>query len=152
MYQQATKVFPEDYQARLLVAQIFEELGRPADAEAARRAGIELAEKHIELNPDDARALYLGANGLVALGEAERGLEWAGRALEMAPEEPMLLYNVGCIYSLAGRIDDAVEVLERAVANGLTQKRWFEHDNNLDPLREHPRFRALMERLERSKS
>jgi len=151
MYQQATKVFPEDYQARLLVAQIFDELGRPADAEAARRAGIELAEKHIELNPDDARALYLGANGLVALGEAERGLEWAGRALEMAPEEPMLLYNVGCIYSLAGRIDNAVEVLERAVANGLTQKRWFEHDNNLDPLREHPRFRALMERLDRAK-
>jgi non-specific serine/threonine protein kinase len=152
MYQQATKVFPEDYQARLLVAQIFEELGRPADAEAARRAGIEVAEKHLELNPDDARALYLGANGLVALGEVERGLEWAGRALEMAPDEPMLLYNVGCIYALAGRIEDAVEVLERAVANGLTQKRWFEHDNNLDPLREHPRFRALMERLERSKS
>ena len=152
MYQQATKVFPEDYQARLLVAQIFEELGRPADAEAARRAGIEVAEKHLELNPDDARAVYLGANGLVALGEVERGLEWAARALEMAPDEPMLLYNVGCIYSLAGRIDDAVEVLERAVANGLTQKRWFEHDNNLDPLREHPRFRALMERLERSKS
>ena len=152
MYQQATKVFPEDYQARLLVAQIFEELGRPADAEAARRAGIEVAEKHLELNPDDARAVYLGANGLVALGEVERGLEWAARALEMAPDEPMLLYNVGCIYSLAGRVDDAVEVLERAVANGLTQKRWFEHDNNLDPLREHPRFRALMERLERSKS
>jgi adenylate cyclase len=69
----------------------------------------------------------------------------------MAPEEPILLYNVGCIYSLAGHIDDAVEVLERAVANGLTQKRWFENDNNLDPLREHPRFRALMERLDRAK-
>jgi non-specific serine/threonine protein kinase len=151
MYQQATKVFPDDYQARLLVAQIFDELGRPADAKAARRTGIEVIEKHLELNPDDARALYLGANGLVALGEVERGLEWAGRALEMAPEEPMLLYNVGCIYSLAGHIDDAVEVLERAVANGLTQKRWFENDNNLDPLREHPRFRALMERLDRAK-
>jgi non-specific serine/threonine protein kinase len=152
MYQQATKVFPEDYQARLLVAQIFEELGRSADAEAARRTGIEVAEKHLELNPDDARALYLGANGLVALGEVERGLEWAARALEMAPEEPMLLYNVGCIYSLAGKVEESIDVLERAVANGLTQKRWFEHDSNLDPLREHPRFRALMERLERSTS
>lgn len=28
-----------------------------------------------ELFPDDARALYLSANGLVALGEREKGLE-----------------------------------------------------------------------------
>jgi len=151
MYEQASKVSPEDYQARLLVAQIYDDLGLHDKAKTARLQGIEHAESHLALNPDDARALYMGANGLVALGETDRGLEWAARALEMAPEESMLLYNVGCIYSLAGRIEEAIAVLERAVANGLTQKRWLEHDNNLDPLREHPRFRALMERLDRMK-
>ena len=36
------------------------------------------------MSPDDTRALYMGANGLVGLGERERGLEWARRALEKA--------------------------------------------------------------------
>jgi hypothetical protein len=59
----------------------------------------------------------------------------------------MLLYNVGCIYSLAGEVVEAIDALERAVDHGLTQKGWFEHDSNLDPLRSHPRFQALLKRL-----
>ena len=89
----------------------------------------------------------MGANGLVALGEKEKGLEWARRAQNIAPDEPMLLYNLGCIFSLAGEIEEALNCLERAVAYGLIQKGWYEHDSNLDPLRTHPRFLALMERL-----
>jgi len=100
-----------------------------------------------ELFPDDARALYMGANGLVALGEREKGLEWARRAKAIAPEQPMLLYNLGCIYSLAGEIDEALDCLERAVTHGFIHKEWFEHDSNLDPLRSHPRFLAMMEKL-----
>ena len=47
--------------------------------EQAARAlgGDERAEAHLKAAPDDARALYMGANGLVAMGEVEKGLEWA---------------------------------------------------------------------------
>ncbi len=65
----------------------------------------------------------------------------------MQPDDPMLLYNVGCIYSMLGRIDPAMDCLEKAVDRGLTQKGWYEHDSNLDPLRPHPRFRNLLQRL-----
>jgi len=146
-YEQVMRVRPEDFQAPLLVAQIYSDLGREKEAELARRRGVQLAEEHLALNPDDSRALYMAANGLVGLGEREKGLEWARRAVTMEPEEPMLLYNVGCIYSLAGQFDEAMDTLERAARNGLTQKGWYEHDSNLDPLREHPRFKALLQRL-----
>ena len=106
-----------------------------------------LVEERLELYPDDARALYMGANGLVALGESAKGLEWARRARAIAPDDAMLLYNLGCIYSLAGEIDEAIDCLEKGVASGLTQKAWFEHDSNLDALRGDPRFKALMEKL-----
>jgi len=108
---------------------------------------VDLVAERIELHPDDARALYMGANGLVALGERERGLEWARRAKAIAPDESMVLYNLGCIYSLAGEIDEAIDCLEQAVALGITHKGWFEHDSNLDPLRSHPRFRTLLAKL-----
>ncbi len=147
LYEQAMRVRPEDYQSPLLAAQIYDDLGRPEEARAARRRGVALVEARLEMHPDDARALYMGANGRVALGEREAGLEWARRARELAPEEAMLLYNLGCIYSLAGEVDEALDCLEAAVNHGVTQKGWYEHDSNLDPLRRHPRFIALLDGL-----
>jgi tetratricopeptide (TPR) repeat protein len=90
----------------------------------------------------------MGANGLVALGERERGLEWARRALEIEPNEPMLLYNLACIYSLAGEIDEAIGCLERALEVGFAHTPWIRKDSNLDPLRDDPRFQAVMAKLE----
>jgi adenylate cyclase len=151
-YEAAMPVRPEDYQAPLLVAQIYDDLGRRGEAEAARRRGVWLAEEHLLFTPHDARALYMGANGLVALGERERGLAWADRALALDPGEPMPLYNIACIQSLAGSQAEALDSLERAVAAGLKLRGWLEHDSNLDPIRGQPRFQALLERLEADES
>jgi len=147
LYEAAMRVRPDDYQSPLLAAQIYDDYRRPADAIAARRRGIRLAEEHMKVNPEDARALYMAANGFVALGDSKRGLEYAQRAVDARPEDPMLLYNVGCIYSMLGRSEDALECLERAAARGLTQRGWYANDSNLATLRDHPRFQQLLARL-----
>jgi serine/threonine protein kinase/Tfp pilus assembly protein PilF len=147
LYEEAMRVRPEDFYSPLLIAQVYQELGCPEDARAARERGVALVEKRIDLHPDDARALYMGANGLVALGQKEKGLEWARQARRIDPDDPMLLYNLGCIHSLAGDIENAIDCLERAAAGGLLQKGWYEHDGDLDALRGHPRFKALLERM-----
>ena len=89
----------------------------------------------------------MGANGLVALGEAQRGLEWADRALALDPEDPMLLCNIACIKAMAGAGDAALDCLERSLAAGLRYRGWLEHDSNLDSILSDPRFRALMDAL-----
>jgi serine/threonine protein kinase/tetratricopeptide (TPR) repeat protein len=147
LYEQAIRVRPEDYQAPLLVAQIYDDLGSPDRARTLRSRGVQAAEQILKSDPHNARAMYMAANGLVALGESERGRLWAEKARAIEPEEPMLLYNVACIYSLLGMLSDSLDCLERAVRNGLTQKGWFEHDSNLDAVRSHPRFHALMQSL-----
>jgi serine/threonine protein kinase/tetratricopeptide (TPR) repeat protein len=148
LYEEASRLRPEDYQAPLLVAQIYDDLGLRREAEASRRLGVGVAEAHLRHEPDDARAWYMGANGLVALGERERGLEWARRALSLDPDDAMLLYNIACIYSMAGNRDEALTCLERARAAGLRQKGWLLHDSNLDAVRDDPRFAAIMASLE----
>jgi serine/threonine protein kinase/tetratricopeptide (TPR) repeat protein len=148
LFEMATLADPDDYQSPLLVAQIYESLGRRTDARAAQRRGVMTVEMRLRAWPDDVRALYCGANGLVALGDKERGLVWAERALQLEPDEPMVLYNIACIQSLAGRVEPALDLLERAVRAGLQQIGWIRNDSNLDPLREHPRFVALMRWLE----
>jgi len=147
LYEEAMRVRPEDFYSPLLVGPVYDKLGRPEDARAARERGIALVERHIDLHPDDARALYMGAIGLICLGERDKGLEWARRARKIDPDDPMLLYNLGCFHSLAGEIEEAIDCLERAAAGGLLQKGWYENDGDLDPLRGHPRFKALLERM-----
>jgi len=62
----------------------------------------------------------------------------------MDPEDPMLLYNVSCLYSVLGRIDDCLTALEKAVNKGWGDKAWLEHDSDFDNVREHPRYLALV--------
>lgn len=147
LYEKSIEVNPHDYQAPLLVAQIYADLGDEEKAEVARRRGVQAVESRLKMHPDDSRALYMGANGLVGLGEFEQGLEWANQALAIDPEEPMVLYNVACIQSLAHRYEDALDSLEKSVACGLKVKNWLEHDSNLDPLRRLPRYKKLIKQL-----
>jgi serine/threonine protein kinase/tetratricopeptide (TPR) repeat protein len=146
-YEDASRVRPEDYQALLLIQSPLNGLGRKAEAQAALRRGLQVAEKHLELNPDDARALYLGAGALVQLGERERGLEWARRSVGIDPEDSALLYNVACVYALAGQTDDAIGCLEKAIQNGFGHREWLENDSDLDSVRGDPRFEVLRRKL-----
>jgi TolB-like protein/cytochrome c-type biogenesis protein CcmH/NrfG len=146
-YEEASRVRPEDYQAVLLMQAPLKGLGRMADALAALRRGLQVAEKHLELNPDDARALYLGGGALVQLGDRPRGLEWARRSLSIDPEDSALLYNVACVYALVGQTDDAIGCLEKAIQNGFGHREWLENDTDLNALRGDPRFETLRRKL-----
>lgn len=145
LFGHASRINPDDYQAPLLLAQIYDGLERPEEAAASRHRGIQAVERRLQQNPKETRALYMGANAFVCLGQSEKGLRWVERALELDPDEPMLLYNVGCVYSLAGEIDRALECIEKSVGRGLAYVDWLRQDSNLDSLRDHPRFQALLE-------
>ena len=146
-YQEASRVRPEDYQTVLLVVTSLRSLGRLEEADAALRNGIRMTEKHVELNPDDVRALYLGAGALIQVGERAKALEWARRAVGLDPEDSAVLYNVACVYALGGQTDDAFGCLGKAVQNGFGHRAWLENDSDFDSIRADSRFAALLEKL-----
>ncbi|HMA40948.1 MAG TPA: protein kinase, partial [Gemmatimonadales bacterium] len=146
-YEDAARVRPEDYQVPILMAAPLKGLGREQEMLATLRRGLEVAQRHLELNPDDVRALYLGAGALMQLGERERGLEWNRRAQAMDSEDPAVLYNVACGFANAGEIEEALACIEKAIQNGFGHKEWLENDSDLDPLRAEPRFQAMLQRL-----
>ena len=45
------------------------------------------------------------------------------------------------------KIDPALDALELAVACGYEDVDWMEKDEDLDNLRDHPRYKALVTRL-----
>jgi len=146
-YSDASRVRPEDYQALLLMTAPLRALGRIEEAMEVQRRGVQLAERYLELNPEDGRALVLGATGLIELGLRERALEWAQRAYHMDPEDPGVLYNVASVYALGGMTDEAIRCLEAAIENGFGHREWLENDSDLDSLRGDERFRALQSRI-----
>jgi TolB-like protein/Flp pilus assembly protein TadD len=143
-FERACALRPEDYSSLTLLASVYVSLGRIDDARSAQRRALDLAADHLERHPDDTRALYLGAVALSSTGETAKARQWAKRAVAMEPDDSAVLYNVACVYSLLGLADSAIDCLEQAVANGFGHWDWLVHDSDLDPLRAHPRFTALL--------
>jgi serine/threonine protein kinase/Flp pilus assembly protein TadD len=146
-FAKASLANPDDYQAHAMRAGCFRALGLQEEARQARQDSLRTAERHLQLHPDDVRAIYLGANALYELGERTLAREWASRALSMDPEEPSVLYNVACAYALLGEIDTALDCLEKAVGQGSGYREWIENDPDFASLRGNPRFQTLVERL-----
>ncbi|MGD8578205.1 MAG: tetratricopeptide repeat protein [Lysobacterales bacterium] len=148
LFNEACKVGPDDYQAPSFLSMAYAELGRKKEQMEATKLTLACAERHVDMHPDDGRALTFGAYALVELGQTERAREWARRAIEADKDEPAIIYNVACTYSLLGEIDEAFALLDRAVEQGYGHRAWLEHDSDLAPLRNDPRFAALLERLD----
>ncbi len=143
-FERAIAVRPDDFAALMIMSGAYEGIGKKEEATKATRRAYDAARKHLELNPDNPRALYMGAAALSGLGESEKARDWARRAADMEPEDPSVLYNVACVFTMEGMTSEAVEVLTKAVDNGFGHWRWIEHDSSLDPLRGEPGFVALL--------
>lgn len=128
----------------LLAAMIHARQGRAEDAKAARRRGVERAERQLSSDPEDSRPLYLGAGALVALGEPQQGLEWAERALSLDPDDSMSLLHAGDAYASAGRMPRALECLDKALRGGFHHLRWLDVVPGFASLRRDPRVRQIL--------
>lgn len=145
LFERACALRPEDFQAPYFLAQCQNAMGNKAESQSTFRKSLRLIDERLELNPDDARACQLGATASASLGEHERATEFARRALTINPDDPLLLYNISCMYSQLGNPNEALNCLEKAVDKGYGQRDWVEHDSDLDPIRGLPRFQTILQ-------
>jgi serine/threonine protein kinase/Tfp pilus assembly protein PilF len=143
LLERAAQLQPEDFQAPAFLGSAYAGMGLRAEATAARRRAVKLIEQRLDLNPDDARAYNLGATTLAKLGNIPRSLEFAQKSLAIEPDDPLVLYNVACLYALIDKREEALGYLERAVKNGFGHKDSMANDPDLDSIRKSPWFQAI---------
>ena len=70
------------------------------------------------------------------------------RAIEIDPEDPVVLYNVACNLATLGELENAIKYLSDAIEHGTVSAAWMRNDEDLANLRSDPRYAKLLERLE----
>jgi non-specific serine/threonine protein kinase len=148
-FREACALVPEAFDSWYLMGMCYRKLGDKHRARSANLECIEAVYKRIRSNPEDTRALTMGASVLVELGEPERALEWIERALTIDPEEAIIQYNSACAYVNLEIFDKALNCLEAAVVTSSLSREWVEHDPDLDPLRDDPRLKEMLDRVDK---
>lgn len=144
LYERAAELEPDDYQALLWAAQAYRSLGREAAADRALKRQLTAAERALSRDPADARALSLSASALREIGRTDEARANIEKACALEPDESYVHYNAACLYIKLGDIDRALDVLETLALNAAHP--WLQHDEDLDSIRDHPRFKRLMAR------
>ena len=148
-YARATEIQPDDYRSPLMAMNALHSLGRHDEEARLANLGLERAERVLKLHPENSDPAVLGACALGTLGQHDRAKDWAARALAIDPDDPQVLYNVACVYSLTGEPDQAFDILERALPDFAEEfYKWFKNDSDLDPIRSHPRYEKLLRLIE----
>jgi adenylate cyclase len=143
LLEQAAAVCPESFDALSLLGCIYRGQKREQLRKETSKRCLDAAQNHLEFYPSDIRPLLLGATALIELGETESGLKWVRRALELDSQDPNVLYNAACAFSISGDLGEAIACLEKSLPF-CADRKWLDYDSYLDPLRSLPRFQELL--------
>ena len=133
----------EDYVAPYFVLGMIDKSA--PDRLAWAQLALERIERAVTLQPENLAPLSRGAVTLVHLGKISQAASWIRRALTLDPEDPVTCYNAAAVYSLSGDQDTALQYLETSIHHSSEDAATFiRHDGDLDAVRRHPGYDALV--------
>jgi adenylate cyclase len=149
-YDKAASMVETDYLAPGMCLSCHRALGEEEAAHAAARVSLARAEAAVALEPDNGSAMGYIVGSLAVLGERERTKEWIERATLLDPDNLNMRFNFACaLVSELQEFDAALDLLEPNMPKLSTDAlNWMKIDPDLDALREHPRFKAMVSAAE----
>ena len=95
-------------------------------------------------DPQDTDVIEELADVLLQMGRTRDVIPLDQRLIELRPTDPDARYNLACSLARTGRNDEAVDALSRAILLGYDDLAHMESDPDLEGLRDHPDYRALL--------
>jgi adenylate cyclase len=143
LFQRVIALKPTFYTAHMDLSMTCHGLHRIEEARACTDRVLELLPNYLLQNPDDSRARMLHAVALAEKGRRDEALGEGGKALEISPDDPLILYNCACLYARLAEPQRAIEALRQGIKNGYEDFGWMRNDSDLASLRSNPDFIAL---------
>ncbi|MEI7780657.1 MAG: hypothetical protein WCJ18_01875 [Planctomycetota bacterium] len=107
---------------------------------------IDFFEQLLARNGDQVEVLRILAELVAKKGLVKRAVEIDRRLVDRLPNDFLARYNLACSLALAGRPEEAINSLSKAILLGYDDLAHIDVDPDLDSLRERPDFRALLGR------
>jgi adenylate cyclase len=145
-FEKAATIVETDYSAAGMLVSCHTAIGDKEGARRAARRALERCEKIVAVEPDNGSAMGFAVGALAVLCEAERAKEWAKRAILLDPDNINLRYNFACtLITDLHDFEAALDMLRpRFETMGIEVLNWVTSDPDLDPIRDHPRFKAML--------
>jgi adenylate cyclase len=147
-FELAASAMQSEFTAASFISQCYKAKGDTERTRRAARMTLDRIEKIVAVEPGHSRAIGIGVCMLADLNEKERAKEWAIRARLVDPENINLHYNLACAMVSLGEFEMTMETLAEVaskVSPGMLS--WMEADTDFDPIREEPRFKAIIEQV-----
>lgn len=148
-YERAAQLDPLLIQAPGMAVTCAKQIGDKEAAARMSRLAIERCEVALARTPDSTNAMSWIVPCLMETGQHERARYWINRALMFDPGEFSMRYNFACALCEVGDFDMAMDMLEPGRDKFSPDSlRWMKIDPDLEPLRSHPRYQALIAELD----
>ena len=142
-FQRAVDLAPKNYRWQVYLGDALSQIpAESARARAAYETALPLVTAELAVNPADAVSVVLLGRCLAMTGAPERAWTEIRRGVALAPDDSEVLETAAAAAMVLGKKAEALEWLQKAVANGYGLVE-IQHDPVFAPLRGEPAFQNL---------
>ncbi len=142
-YDQALKIDPSFPTLHRRLADVYYERGDYADALKEYRSAY-------ARQPKDFRSLLQAGASARRANESELAEQLLGEAISKKPKSWIARYNMACLMAHEGKSDQAFQILQDAIANGMLYPNLLEKDEDWDALRKDQRYVQSLAKIKKA--
>ena len=144
MYQKAIELNPDFHTAYTHLRMLYAQLGETEKHDELIKKLYEIFPVYLKYNPDDARTRTYYAKVLFYMGKIDEAKEEEDKALRLNPDDPLMLYNAACFYSLLGEKKLSLNYLRNSIRLGFANYDWMKIDSDLNSVRNDAEFNEII--------
>jgi serine/threonine protein kinase/Flp pilus assembly protein TadD len=144
LLEKALELNPDFFTAQSDLMLVYEQLNDREKRAETLKSVLQFFPPYLLRHPDDARARMFYAIHLVRAERYKEAKTEAAKAIELSPDDALMMYNASCFYARLGERELAVETFKNALDAGFGNFEWIKRDPDLDNIREEPGYIEAM--------